>query len=171
MEVITNHGFSKSELEKINRCWIYLQVTSLSDISCGYGNRYTQAYNCNYDYSIPNHYKWPRQPKPNKAAISVWRKALRVCFPRDEGLMIHTLGNWLYAPNNEWRWFFSPQSELIYQCHGTLWRIWRLRHRAGTLGVTPLYKYETNGLQRHSHSVCATIIRLNATTLRLTGWR
>jgi hypothetical protein len=170
MEIIANHGFSKSELQKINRCRLHLQVTSLLDITCGYGNKYTKAYNCIYDHSIPHHYLWPKQPKPNGNAISVWRKALRLCFPRENGSMIHSLGNWLYRPSSEWRWFYSPHSHLIYQRHGNVWRIWRRRHRAGILGNTPMYRYETNGLARPRNSVRATIIRQNANNLRLTGW-
>jgi hypothetical protein len=61
MEVIINHGFSKNELKKINRCCIYLQVTSLSDITCGYGKKFTRAYSCIHDMSIPHHYCWPKQ--------------------------------------------------------------------------------------------------------------
>jgi hypothetical protein len=170
MEVIVHHGFSKSELQKINRCRLYLQVTSLSDISCGYGTKYSNAYNCTYDHTIPHHHLWPKQTKPNGNAISVWRRALRICFPRNNGTMIHSLGNWLYRPNLEWRWFFSPQSHLIYQRHGAVWRIWRRRHRAGILGINPIYRYETNGLARPRNSVRATIVRINASTLRLSGW-
>jgi hypothetical protein len=170
MEVICHHGFSKSELQKINRCRLHLQVSSLSDISCGYGTRYTNAYNCIYDHTIPHHHLWPKQPRPNAASISIWRRALRLCFPREGGLMTHTLGNWLYRPSTEWRWFFYPRSQLIYQRHGASWRIWRRRHRAGNLGQTPTFQYETNGMLLPVNSVRATIIRIGATMLRMTGW-
>jgi hypothetical protein len=72
MEIICHHGFSKTELQKINRCRLHLQVTCLSDITCGYGSNYTNAYNCIYDHTIPHHYIWPKQPKPNGPSISMW---------------------------------------------------------------------------------------------------
>jgi hypothetical protein len=59
MEIVVNHGFSKSELQKINKCQLYLQVTSLSDITCGYRNKFTKAYNCILDDNIPHYYNWP----------------------------------------------------------------------------------------------------------------
>jgi hypothetical protein len=170
MEIICHHGFSSSDLQKINRCRLHLQVTSLSDITCGYGLKYTKAYNCMYDHTIPHHHLWPTQPKPNSNSISVWRRALRQCFPREGGTMTHSLGSWLYKPTTDWRWFFSPQSLLIYQKHGNIWRIWRRRTRAGVLGTTPIYQYETNGMARPLQCVRATIVRLSASSLRMTGW-
>jgi hypothetical protein len=65
MEIVANHRFTKSEMIKINMCRLHLQVTSLSDISCGYGNKYSRAYNCVYAHSIPHHYLWPIQPRPS----------------------------------------------------------------------------------------------------------
>jgi hypothetical protein len=159
MEIIANHGFTKSEMKKINMCCLFLQVSSLSDITCGYGNKYTKAYNCQYDHSIPHHYLWPIQPWPSQSAIRCWRKALRLCFHRTEGIMDYTLGRWLYCPTTEWRWFFSTHTQLIYQRHDRLWRIWRRYSRAGNLGHTPMFKYDTNGLYCPVNCVRATIIR------------
>jgi hypothetical protein len=101
MEIIVNQGYTKGELHKINKCRLYLQVTALSDITCGYGKKFTRAYNCVKDNSIPHYYKWPKQPRPNSTAIKIWRKALRECFPRTNGTMEYTLGKWLYPPNLE----------------------------------------------------------------------
>lgn len=170
MEIIVHHGFTKTELQKINRCRLYLQATTLSDITIGYGNKYNRAYNCILDPTIPHHYIWPIQPRPNASAIAVWRRALRVCFPRENGLLTYTLGNWLYQPGTEWTWFFSTTSQLIYQRHGLVWRIWRRQSRSGNLGHTPRFRYDTNGIQRHPNSVRATIVRQGHNNLILTGW-
>jgi hypothetical protein len=109
MEIIVNHSYSKSELRKINRCRLHLQVTTLSDITCGYGTKFTQAYNCQYDHTIPHHYLWPKQPKPSASSIRIWRRELRQCFPRINGVMDYTLGDWLYRPSVEWKCFFLPK--------------------------------------------------------------
>jgi hypothetical protein len=158
------------DLKKINMCRLFLQVTTLSDISCGYGKKYTKAYNCAYDNAIPHQYLWPVQPRPSLSAIQIWRKALRICFPRTERVMDYQLGRWLYCPSTEWMWFFSNHTQLIYQRYGMLWRIWRRSSRAGQLGQTPRFTYETNGLHRPPHSVRATIIRQGPNHLILTGW-
>ncbi len=119
MAIIANHGFTKSEMKKINMCRLFLKVTTLLDITCGYRNKCTKAYNCQFDHSILHHYLWPIQPKPSHSAIRIWRKALRLCFNRTEGIMDYTLGRWLYHPPTKWRWFFSTQTQLIHQRYGT----------------------------------------------------
>jgi hypothetical protein len=171
MEIFANHGYKKETLWKINRCCLYLQVTTLSDITCGYGKTFTKALNCIYDNTIPHHYHWPVQPRPGNQAIKAWRKALKECFPHENGILEHQLGNWLYAPQESWRWYFSPRTTLIYQQQGRLWRIWRRCSRAGYLGTTPRYRYETNGFNKPPDCVRATIVRQGAHFLQMTGWK
>ncbi len=50
MEVICHHGFSKTEVQKINRCRLHLQVSSLSDISCGYGTKWGKKIKLNFAF-------------------------------------------------------------------------------------------------------------------------
>jgi predicted lipid carrier protein YhbT len=169
MEIIANHGFNKPDLQKINMCRLHLQVSTLSDISCGYGNKYNKAYNCEFDHTIPHQYLWPIQPRPSQSAIKVWRRALRLCFKRTNGIMDYTLGRWLYQPSLEWKWFFSNQTQLLYQRHRMLWRIWRCSSRAGNLGLTPRFTYDTNGLHHPINCVRATINRIDANYLIMTG--
>lgn len=170
MEIIVNHGFTKSELQKINRCRLYLQVTALSEITCGYGNRYNGAYNCILDSNIPHHYIWPIQPRPSVSSIKVWHQALQTCFPCTNGVMNYTLGNWLYRPGSEWNWFFSLTSQLIYQRYGFLWRTCRWQSRTGNLGLTPRFQYDTNGIHWPPNSVRATVTRQGNSNLILTRW-
>jgi hypothetical protein len=171
MEIIAHHGYTKTTLQKINRCRLYLQVTTLSDIVCGYGTQFTKAYNCIYNHTIPHHYKWPNQPRPGQAAIKAWKKALKECFPKINGDIEYKVGKWLYAPSTEWKWFFSPRTTLIYQKQGRLWRVWKRCSRAGYLGNTPRYKYYTNGLNKPRDSVRASICRQGAQHLQMTGWK
>ena len=57
--------YSGAELCHINRCRIYLQVTTLSDITTACGKYFSHpAYHCLFDDSIPHHYDWPVQPRP-----------------------------------------------------------------------------------------------------------
>jgi hypothetical protein len=63
------------------------------------------------------------------------------------------------------------QSQLVYQQHGLIWRIWRRNSRGGNLGLTPRFKYDTNGIQRDMHSVRATILQQGYNRLILTGWK
>lgn len=171
MEIFAHHGYNKSTLQKINRCRLHLQVTTLSDVTSGYGNQFTKAFHCIFDPTIPHYYKWPRQPRPGAASIKAWKRALKDCFPKVNGVLEYTVGKWLYPPPQEWRWFFSPRTTFIYQKQGRLWRVWKRCSRAGYLGITPRYKYYTNGLNKPRDCCRASIIRQGADFLQMTGWK
>ena len=67
MEQFANEDFTSTELQHINRCRLFLQVTTLADIMDGHGSRITNtALKCNYDHDRVHHYNWPVQPRPNQ---------------------------------------------------------------------------------------------------------
>ena len=161
MEIFANHGFTKGQLERINRCRIYLQVYALSDILNGHDTGYSKlAYSCYKDREIPHHYSWPHQPRPGPKSIAIWRKALRECFPQTQGIVQHPLGEWLYPPQEtDWQWFYIPTSQTIYQRHGQQWRIWRRHNVRGPIGANPTFCYFSHGISLPRTSVQATIRR------------
>ena len=72
MEQFVEEGYSKAQLKQINRCRLYLQVTTLSDILDGYGNRFSnKAYERNYDDEIAHYYVWLTQPRRASRTRSV----------------------------------------------------------------------------------------------------
>ena len=77
MDACVDLGYSKTDLQKINRCRLYLQVTTLQDVRALGSNRWNEA----YKNIRPNYFKssllWPKQPKPSKSITRVWRQALR----------------------------------------------------------------------------------------------
>lgn len=169
----SGHFFSKAELLKINRCRLHLRVTTLSDITTGYGNKInTLARQCIRDNTIPHFYLWPRQPRPGPASISLWRKALRRCFPNTQtGYMEHSLGAWTVPVTKEWKWFFNPTSNSIYQRFGNIWRIWKRSSSRGRIGMYPKFTRFNNGITLPPHSARATIqFDNNDGNIRLTGW-
>ena len=171
MEVIVNYGYTKLQLQRINRCRQYLQVITLLDILCGSGRTYSKAaYSCQRDSTIPHHYAWSRQPRPGPKSIAIWRKALRQCFPRVNGIIEHRLGNWLYPPEPTWIWFYLPSSQTVYQRRGNRWRIWRRHHARGALAARPKFRYFSEGICLPAQALRATIELNHNNTITLTGW-
>ena len=81
MQCFIDNGFHGIQLASINRCRIYLQVITLSDISTGDGLRidkstYTGVKNTN----IRTEYLWPVQGKPGKTDWVEWRRAIATVF-------------------------------------------------------------------------------------------
>lgn len=106
-------GFQNEELQQLNRCRIFLKVTTLSDITCGFGEMITQeAWNgrCN-DFRSTEH-EWPKQGILPPSYWTLWQKALLTlcCRPRK---LCNPLGNWLPTCSVQLR--FDPGTDRVYQ--------------------------------------------------------
>ena len=169
-EIAESKSFTKAELQHINRCRLHLQVTCLSDITTGNGDQLSDTYSCTKDNNRNKSTTlWPIQPKPGKRSIALWKKALRKCFPRIDGILQHTLQRWTRKDNN-WIWYYHPKTQRIFQRYiNNTWKIWRRQGR-GRIGKRPKYKYENRSLHKPSDSFRATINRQDKSIIILTGW-
>ena len=99
----------------LNQCRVYLQVTTLLDITSGDGcyvlPHVFMRHNPLQAYS---HIQWPRQGYPSEKAWLLWTIALRRCFPNERnGRLIETLGKWIHV-DPTWGAFFDHQISLLY---------------------------------------------------------
>ena len=168
-EIFEAEGFSINERKKINKCRMHLHAITISDIMNGFGNGFTTAYNCDREEQLRNNFVWPRTKKPNASCIKIWRKALRTSFGLQEGITTYQLGRWLNNHISQWTWFYCPNNNFLYQRFGNLWRCWSRITRAGVIGRTPTFKYQTNALSKPHSAHRATIIRKQHKVI-LTGW-
>ena len=147
MEAFEKQGYSSQKLQMLNRCRIYLQAFTLSDLMTGKGNSFTETYRCQRDHQKWNRYKWPFQPTPSQKMIKLWRSTLRKTFQLKAGVTGHKVGRWLHLDFKEWRWFFHPHSKSIYQRFGHVWKVWKRetqRSNGPQLTVQILHsKYQT----------------------------
>jgi hypothetical protein len=75
MEEFYRSGQRGQALFRLNCCRMYLQVTTVSDITTGDGYYITQyAWMGQFDHHQTSRYEWPRQPRPTD--WSLWRSAL-----------------------------------------------------------------------------------------------
>ena len=71
MEEFANSGFSMTDLKKLNRCRLYLQVHALSDISNSYGSNFDKrCYDGHHAEFRTSVHPWPTQHRPGP---SEWR--------------------------------------------------------------------------------------------------
>ena len=112
--------FTPADLQRINRCRLFLQANVLSEISTCDG---TQLQKEVWKGQLPvNNYSlllWPRQPRPSAQAWRIWRRfltqALRpgkyTCYSTHLPLK-QPLGDWFsdFQRDRQWQWFYSPRS-------------------------------------------------------------
>ena len=114
-EQFLTKGYPKSQLVLINRCRLYLQVTTQSDITSGDGcyllRHITQRHNPLQHYSS---LQWPRQEYPSQKAWLLWRKAIRQCFPTDaQARLREPLGKWRDY-DIKWGSFFDSSTTSLF---------------------------------------------------------
>ena len=174
MEEISHSGkFSVLQLEKINRCRIHLQATTLADITNGYGTRLsTSARQGRKDATRKSFYDFPVQPRPGVTSLRLWKRALKQCF----SLLYNTailpqLHCWTIPVSNDQQWFYLPDSQRLFQkIHNHRYCIWKRSSRAGNIGQYPKFEPFTNTMTIPKNSVRSTIEHLGNRKVRLTGW-
>ena len=126
MEAFEAQGFSPQKLQMLlNKCRIYLQALTLSDLMSCKGDTFTTSFFCQRDnQKRNNYYHWPFQPIPSQKIMKLWKSALKKTFQLRAGVTKHKLGRWLHSNFNNWTWFFHPHSQLLYQRFGHVWTIW-----------------------------------------------
>ena len=170
MEIIANEGFTKGQLQKINRCRLYLQVTTLSDIVDGYGELFTCSFNCTQDTTMDCKYRFPKQTRPDKTSIAMWKKALRKSFPRTNKKLDYKLGNWISEKVENHKWLYHPPSATLYQRYRQQWKVWTRNFTNGTLGKRPKFHYRSNGIRIPTDCYVATVkSTTNHNIVQITG--
>ena len=119
MAELDKQGYTKAEMCNFNRCRLYLQVTSLSEITNGKGTQMV------FDRSPrkSNRMFWPHQGKPQNTMWTEWEKALQKCFGNNSKRLQTALGPWTVPPTEymEWEWFVGID-DALYQYTNRQWR-------------------------------------------------
>ena len=165
-------GFKGKALRRLNLCRLFLQVSTLSDIVNGFGTHITTASQTGTkDRTRPNYHCYPNQGPVPHQIWEEWRNALSLTFCGGHSSMrlINPLGMWIDEEHAQWKWFYSPGENRIYERRSHDWGAYRFiftqRHgRHKTFQYSQDVSDAPNDLQR------ATIIQRNPSRILCTGW-
>ena len=109
-------GYTKTEMRNLNRCRLYLQVTSLSEITNGRG---TQIVFDRHPRKS-NEMHWPHQGRPTNTMWTEWENALQKCFGNNTQVLQQALGHWTVTSTeyHEWEWFLGIDDALYQYTDG-----------------------------------------------------
>jgi hypothetical protein len=164
--------FSTNELAHINRCRMYLQVTTLADITNGNGTMIRQGVQKGQmtSHNQP-YYKWPRQTRPGMASWRLWRKALKKCFMREIRLHLKPdmhLGSWTDGEQEGWTWFLLQRTQKLFQRRENRWRVYKRRGR-GRMGTHSPFIYMNDALSKPDTTIRCTVYYDTEGQLRVSG--
>jgi hypothetical protein len=102
------------DLYDINRVRIFLQVTTLSDITDGSGrNIMEEAYEARPMSDRKSRLRWPRQLVITTKQRNLWKKALESAYTSWGRKLHKPLGHWTGSPNQTWSAMYSTISNTV----------------------------------------------------------
>ena len=172
MDVIIHDTFTNNELCHINRCRLYLQVATLSDITNGNGMMIRRGVLKGKMKTLNKpYYVWPVQARPGLTSWRLWRKAIKKCFMRNVDLHLNPgmqLGHWTDGNQEEWNWFFLRSTHTLFERTQRRWRVYRRQGR-GPIGHQPAFVYMSDALGKPLQALRCTVYNDTEGKLRLSG--
>ena len=167
------YNFTNTDLKHINRCRIYLRVTSQADITNGNGLKLRNGVmKGELTQHHRDYYLWPRQDRPGLSSWRIWRKAIKKCFLR--GVELHVkatmqLGRWTDGERENWNWFFVTRTQRLFQRLPHRWRVFTRQGR-GRPGQSPIYCYHNDSFSLPTNATRCTVHRDNRNQIHLSGF-
>jgi hypothetical protein len=113
MEFFQTLHLSHTTMEQLNRCRLYLQVVTVSDISSACGKYILPMTKTgNIDPARSSTLRWVTQGKPTKADWSIWARSL--AHFEQHGRLIQPLGPWIATTHQRWEYFLHPETHIVY---------------------------------------------------------
>ena len=123
MDIITRAIKSKTRLQQVNACRLFLQVTLLSKICSANGKVINYNILKGKQNSIKSNTLWPRQKSLDQASWKTWRSILKKKFWSYENNLQsqYQLGSWTCLTSQlakKYKFIYSPALNEIYQRQG-----------------------------------------------------
>jgi hypothetical protein len=113
MQAFASHKPPVPIMAALNRCRIFLQVITLSDICTADGKRILALVKRGVPItSRTSQLLWPAQGNPSRGDWGIWRKCLS--FFETIGKLTQPLGSWCTPSHQKWNCFFHPPTGDVY---------------------------------------------------------
>jgi hypothetical protein len=117
MELFIKLQGNNKDMEILNRCRLFLQVITLSDITNAEGDRIIKEAKKGWPIvSRPSSLLWPNQGPPSQADWKIWRHYLSLL--EENGKLPCPLGAWTGPTHQTWYYQYDPSTGLVYDLQG-----------------------------------------------------
>jgi hypothetical protein len=119
MEEFFKQHIPVAHMRILNRCRLYLQVITLSDISTADGHTILPEIKQGiWLEQRKSNLLWPTQCNPPQANWEIWRHYLRQF--EEKGKLSQPLGNWVDQPHQTWHHFIDTATGWVYESSPTI---------------------------------------------------
>ena len=126
MEKISALPITKDQLRRVNRCRIYLQVLTLSDIVDAHGETIIPQYlNGERFLDRSSIYRWPRQGRPTVKDWSLWEHTILQAYQTyGRNKLLHPVGRWNHHSHQQWLWRHDIHQNILHKTNGTFYIVY-----------------------------------------------
>ena len=124
MSSFANRGYSLEKLRTLNKCRLFLQVLTLSDLVPASGTSIqSHIMEGRRDKYSSSKYVWPQVNRPYLQSWKVWEEAIRdtFCVSMQSNRLKHPLGVYLDIPHG-WKWYYDEKEDIVYYKDGSIFK-------------------------------------------------
>lgn len=119
MEYFATLRLPNRTMEILNRCHLYLQAITISDIASACGKYILPAAKTGSTAPIRSStLQWVFQGRPSKSEWAIWRSTLAHLEEHDR--LCQPLGLWLCSTHQQWEYSLQPTTNTLYYRHRDL---------------------------------------------------
>jgi len=163
MEAFQKAGVSIQTLRILNKCRMYLNVITVSDITDGYGESILNDSLVGYVIRDveSSKYSWKKVNKPTVREWEIWKQFLFSVFTvgSNSTTLRTTLGPWLQPNRDAYMWLYNPILDRLYKrLKRGIYRVYRPeRNRQGVVTRVQKATYHLKAIQTLSASVIQSL--------------
>ena len=110
VNALTSNNTTEDEILIINRCRLYLQIVTLSDICCSDGLRIDHdIYVGERNEDRKSRWIWPEQARPNTKEWETWKRTIDIII-QPYLQKIGWLGKWTEKSHQEYKWWVGIEN-------------------------------------------------------------
>ena len=173
MQIFGAAGISGKELRPLQRCRLFLQATTLTDLANAEGTHLTtEALQGIRRQMEPAYYNWPIQKNPSRSDWQAWRRTLAPVLRQGLGeagrKLLQPLGQWNDNERDKWIWFYVANERRLYQRTNNGWKFYiHAGHANRPLSGRYIHPEITDELP--AHATRAKVQRTRGLDIRLLG--
>jgi hypothetical protein len=118
MDIFQERRLPVKDMRALNRCHLYLQVLTISDIMAADGKTIMRAVKTGQllDDRTSNLLR-PRQGQPSPQEWNIWK--LNLAHLEERGKLVQPLGQWIASTHQRWRYVSDPTTGIVYDTFST----------------------------------------------------
>ena len=106
------------DMRVLNRCRLYLQVLTVSDIMTADGKAILPAIKTGQLLDDrPSNLLWPTQGRPSPQEWNIWKQHL--AHMENKGKLVQPLGKWIASTHQRWRYLSDLTTDIVYDISST----------------------------------------------------